>query len=839
MRHSHKYSLLSTVACLQLVCTEVSVAQTAPAPSVAEKPKGLEEIVVTATRRETFLSKTPISISAFGQKKLDQQGIKSFADVARFTPGVVFAEDSSNNIAIRGISSNAGASTTGIYIDDTPISIRALGLNSNNTLPVVFDLDRVEVLRGPQGTLFGAGSEGGTVRYITPQPGLNKYTAYGRAEIATTRGGAPTYELGGAVGGPIVENKLGFRVSAWGRRDGGYVDRVDAYDGSVTKNANFVNSFTLRGALTWKPTDSVKITPVLQYQNRNPGDTSTYYTALGNPAAGKFVNGAPDRTRDKDHFILGSLKVEYENDNIKLISNTAYFKRNEKFQNAYEGTIYNLSYFQHSLDPTNAAFGFDPTFSAVSPECTTCKANSTNGVFPLLTATGINPVFAQAYKAFSGLDYRSPVNITNKQQNFTQEFRIQSNSHGKLDWTAGLFFVKNKQQSIESINDPQLNTISQFLFGAGLLDAWRQDITDSNGTVIAVGPGVPLLPGNFSYINNGVGNELQAAAFGDATYAFNDKLKLNLGLRYSITHFDFINVTSGPESFKINPPAKSGHQDETPFTPKVSLSYQINPDYLIYSTISKGYRIGGANSPLLDQCALKPVSSLTYASDNTWSYEVGTKDKFANGRIRVAGSLYYIRWNNIQQSIYDGSCGQQFVANLGKLTSKGFDFQAEVQVAEGLSLDLTVGYTNARYIKDSTLTSPDGTQSVTATSKGDTVSGSPWTIAAGLQYSRKFGDYDSYIRLDNEYGSRNKAPITTTSPKDASYDPQLVSDPSTNYMSLRAGVKIAKVDVSVFADNLLDAHPQLNLAHSDSTTALFTAETIRPRTIGLTAVFRY
>ncbi len=814
MRQFPRIILLSSVTLLPLFCSPTGFAQTTPAAT--EKPKGLEEIVVTATRRETFLSKTPISISAFGQKKLDQQGIKSFADVARFTPGVVFAEDSSNNIAIRGISSNAGASTTGIYIDDTPIAIRALGLNSNNTLPVVFDLDRIEVLRGPQGTLFGAGSEGGTVRYITPQPGLDKFTAYGRGEVTTTRGGAPSYELGGAIGGPITADKLGFRVSAWGRRDGGYIDRVDPYDGSVTKNANHARTFTLRGALTWKPTESVKITPAIQYQDRGQSDTNTYYTALGNPAGGKFVNGAPDSTVDYDHFYLGSLKAEYENDNIKLISNTAFFKRRETV-NGYEGTVYNLSYFQHSLNPADPNYQIGPDGSVPCPACRI-------DLFPLLTTNGINQDFAQQYKAFSGLYYRSPVFITNTQKNFSQEFRVQSNSKGKLDWTAGLFFVKNKQQTIEDIHDPQLNSISQFLFGGDILTFWS----------------VPLLSNGYtSYRNDGIGNELQFAVYGDATYAFTEKLKLNLGLRYSLTHFDFINVTQGPEAFVNDPPANSGHQNETPFTPKVSVSYQINPDYLVYGTVAKGYRIGGANSPLLSFCPLKPVSSLTYNSDSTWSYEVGTKDKFADGRVRVAGSLYYIRWNNIQQQLYDPVCGQQFVANLGTTSSKGFDLQAEVQVVEGLSLDLSVGYTRLRYLKDSTLTSPDGTQSVTATSKDDTVAGSPWTVSAGLQYSHKFNSVDSYIRIDNEYGSRNKAPTIFTNLKDASSDKRLVSDPSTNFMSLRAGVKVVKFDVSIFADNLLDARPQLNFAHSDTTTELFTAETTRPRTIGVTAVFRY
>jgi len=127
------------------------------------------------------------------------------------------------------------------------VQVRNLGLNANNTLPAVFDLARVEVLRGPQGTLFGAGSEGGTVRYITNQPSLTHFSGFAHAELAFTQDGAPSYELGIAEGGPLIPDKLGFRISAWGRRDGGWIDRVDYQTLAVTDaNANRVDTYALR-----------------------------------------------------------------------------------------------------------------------------------------------------------------------------------------------------------------------------------------------------------------------------------------------------------------------------------------------------------------------------------------------------------------------------------------------------------------------------------------------------------------------------------------------------------------------------------------------------------------
>ena len=180
----------------------------------------LEEIVVTATRREESISKVPISITAMTQDALDQKGIRDFTEMVRFTPGVSIDTSGTNAISIRGISSSGGAGTTGIYIDDTPIQMRALGFNPDDTLPKTFDLDRVEVLRGPQGTLFGAGSEGGTVRYIMTQPSVTADSTYARAEVSYTQFGEPSYEGGVAHGGPIIDGILGFRASAWYRYDG-------------------------------------------------------------------------------------------------------------------------------------------------------------------------------------------------------------------------------------------------------------------------------------------------------------------------------------------------------------------------------------------------------------------------------------------------------------------------------------------------------------------------------------------------------------------------------------------------------------------------------------------
>ena len=795
--------LASTALVAPLACAAAAFAADAPAqPKTSVNSSS--EIVVTATRQSQSLSKVPISVSAFSAAKMDIQGVKSFADLAKFTPGVTFDPDR-HDVSIRGIDSKAGSGTTGIYIDDTPIQIRALGLNANNTLPEVFDLQRVEVLRGPQGTLFGAGSEGGTVRYITTQPSLSTYTGTLHAEASNTENGAPSYEFGGAFGGPIIPDKLGFRVSAWGQHEGGYVDRVDDQNtGRLEKNANRTDTYVIRGALTWAVTPNLSVTPAINYEKRDEHNHDEYWVSTSNPGSGHYVSGTPDRMADPDRFYLPSLKVDWDLGPVKLISDTSYYNRRERV-NGYSGTLYNLSYFQHytiaGTDPQGNTPAGCATAAAGSPGCITG---------PLLTATGLNlPGFGP---------YVSRNWITNTQENFTQELRIQSNNPGaRLTWTAGLFYSHNSQRSTEEIRDQQLPALTQYLWGEDLLTAWNEN----------------LLPNGDDYINDTKGHDRQVALFADGTFKITDDLKLTAGLRYAWTHFDFHNVTDGAQEGLGGPITPSGKKDETPFTPKVGLSYQINSDDMLYATVSKGYRIGGATPPLPPFC--NGNFPTQYNSDSVLSYELGTKDKFLDRKLYVSGSVFYIEWSNIQQAIYVPACGVQYTTNAGSAISQGFDLQGQWQVTDAFDLELTVGYTDAHY----TGTVIDKTSGAELANKGDVLNVVPWTATLAAQYNFTINDHEGYVRADYEYNSRRNKPVPAEDPATSYYDSGLMPDPATNLVSARAGLNLKKWDLAFYVNNVFNAHPQLNLQHQDSGTALYEATTFRPRTIGIELNYKF
>jgi outer membrane receptor protein involved in Fe transport len=835
-----------------------------PAAPATEQATGTEpagkiqEIVVTATRHEEVLSKVPVSVSAFTQESMDEKGIKDFADVARFTPGVTIdaTGTGTNSISIRGISSSGGSGTTGIYIDDTPIQIHSLGFNGDDTLPKTFDLERVEVLRGPQGTLFGAGSEGGTVRYILTQPSLSKSSVYARSEVAFTQSGDPSYEAGVAAGMPVIDGKLGVRASIWYRRDGGWIDRIDPFTlATVDPKSNWDATYVARLAAKWAVTDNVTISPSLLYQHRNRNDISVFWqqdrgangqTVTSDPSSHRFLNADPSARPEPDHYFLPVLKAEADLGSMSLISNTSYYTRDDL--SGYEGTLYNLGYYQTLATRTgpNGTFTganqFDPNLQFINPNA-----------YPLIDQYGLHlPPGIQ--------NYRSPATVVNEQRTFTEELRLQSNdANARLTWTTGVFYQFTRQVSLEEIFDPMVDTLFGNLFVECPPPGAPCDPATGTPATATGSFGAPLAQGGYSYYNYNTGHDRQAALFGELSYEVIDRVKLTAGARIAKTAFDFTHFATGTQNGTTT--LNSGNKEETPFTPKLGVSFQADPNDLYYFTYAKGFRTGGDNAPIAQTLCpstfqtlglTSPTSPATYNSDTVKSFEIGAKNKLF-GSLRLASSAYYIKWSDIQQNVYLPGCGFQFTTNVGTAAAKGFDVQADWNATDSLSFESAIGYTNARYLRDASLV-PGGAPIAKA---GDAVVGDsgvatpPWTVTIGALYEFTAFDLQSYFRLDYQYESKSHF-LTAAEDQGVSptvFDRFAYTPPATTFVTMRAGTKIRGWNVSAFVDNVFDTHPLLPPggpnSHSDadptapsSQGVLVRNYTFRPRTIGLTAIFR-
>jgi iron complex outermembrane receptor protein len=742
----------------------------------------IQEIVVTATKTAQKVSKVPISISAYSRTQMDTLGVKSVDDIVRLTPGLTLTQrnPSTTIISIRGIESPVGAGTTGIYIDDTPIQVRNIGYFPNNTYPEIFDLDRVEVLRGPQGTLFGSSSEGGAVRFITPSPSLNKYSVYARAEASGTQDGSPSYETGVAVGGPIVQDVLGFRVSAWARHDGGWIDRVNDLSGALVQpDANYQDAYVLRGAVTWAPTPRLRITPAIYYQAVSRNDTDLNWSTLSNPSDGRFESGAPLHQPSSDRFVLPTLKLEYDFGGVLFTSNTSYFERESRVK----------------LD-----------YSTVVPSI---LSGNTAIIVP---------------------GYTSLTNEIDKQQNWSEEARLQSSDpNARLNWVAGVYLARQRQSAFEGIGGQDTNFLSETLFGVPTLAAFG-----SNNV------------GIYSFIGTNSAVDTEVAGFGEVNYALTPQLKLTAGVRVSREEFKFANYQTGP--FNTGTTQAQNAKSDTPVTPKVSLTYQVTHDTLVYATAAEGYREGGGNAQLpvsLCAAALSAIGSSgapeTYNSDSLWSYEGGAKGKLFDGRLQYEASGFYIDWKNIQQQVQLTRCGFEYVANLGGATSAGFDLQAQLRATDDLTLGLAVGYDDAHYT--STIypgaVHSTGPNSVLVSS-GDTLGNAPWTVTVTGEYDFDlFGAHGGYLNGTYLYTSHNNGRSAYLNPESVSYDPGLPNLPAASLVNLRLGDRFNNWDMSVFANNVLGA--STIVARYDETVGnpIVRYATERPRVVGVTASYRY
>jgi iron complex outermembrane receptor protein len=563
-----KLSAIRSARAALLVSTALGAAGVAQAAYAQAAPNAnaLEEVVVTATRQTSTVNKVALSVSAVTQKSLDQQGIRSVQDLSSQVPGFSFRTTGTDNnpqLTIRGIGGNAiggtsgSAPTTGVYIDDVALQKR----NTNGTqtgsgtpTPILYDLDRIEVLRGPQGTLYGGSSEGGTLRFITPTPSLTTYSGQLRLGASTVLGGGIGNEEGFALGGPIVQDKLGFRVSAFRQDKPGWINAYSEYDGhQFGSQVNKGNDYALHASLLWQVTPDFKANLTIHNQMNYDQDGPSVRTS--SPA----IN-VPRRTFVNTGTVNG-VRFSFPATTFGgyTIPAQTWFSNNNGTPSGLYLTATDVSYIPSprrtifttpslTLDynwgdkldfKSITAYTSDRTsgwtFGGGGSERTSVFPNSTNQpcpsgpglVTPILTASNACITSAQ-YLQMDGT--KGPANvfgyflIDNRRGQITQEFRVSTlDPSWKLQFVAGAFIEhENNHVNVgsnwtENYWATQLRGVTEAYFAGG---AYPAPLLQRPGAIE-----VDVSTRNIDILED------ELSGFGEVNYSITDKLKFTAGVR--------------------------------------------------------------------------------------------------------------------------------------------------------------------------------------------------------------------------------------------------------------------------------------------------------------------
>jgi outer membrane receptor protein involved in Fe transport len=665
-----------------------------PAPGPGSS--GPEQIVVSASKRLTKLQKTPISITAITGAELQKRGIASVTALARDVPGVAIKTSGpgQTEFEIRGLSSAGGSSpTVGFYLDDTPLTAPAAAQNGKVVIdPNLYDLSRIEVLRGPQGTLYGSGSEGGTIRVLTNQPNLAGYQASAQTTLSGTDGGGFNHGENIMVNLPLIPDVLSLRIVGSEAYTSGWIDRIVAGNFPVATDDGLVRGNVLaspvladhhdvndeeqqgfRAALLYKPNDQLTITPFIFFQQIHANGLSDF-----DSHPGTFAHYEPFDIAEPfaDRFFIAGITANYKFDAFDVTSSTSHWNRG-------------ASITEDESEQLQYAFGLPSAYVAQG---------------------GVGPA------AITENDYT---------RQWSEEIRVTSSSDSAFQWLVGGFY---------SNFDSDYDLVS-IVPGAVPLFGTSDLIEQTQPTHITQYAGF----GDLSYQ---ITPQLKADV-GLRYYAYTTTVNTAISGIVSSTGSAAVANTVGSES-------------NAGVNPKFNLSYQATNDIMVYGTAAKGFRPGGANQPVpVDtsnavgaEClaALEALGKTTapaqYGPDSVWSYEVGEKATLFD-RLTVNGAIYYEDWHGVQQVI-PLSCGFPYTDNAGNAAVYGGELEVRAKLAQGLVLSGTAARTDA-YLTENVRE--------TGAHKGDPLQDiAPWTASAALSYNFPVTDsLDMTLRGNYEF----------------------------------------------------------------------------------------
>ncbi len=770
-------------AAIMAAVTQVHAADTSNAAATG----GLQEIVVTAEKRTENLQDVPISITALGTQKLQDLGVQNFDDYVKYLPSIAYqtAGPGFAKIYMRGVASGDNANhsgplpSVGVYLDEQPVTTIQGPLDIH-----IYDIERVEALAGPQGTLYGASSEAGTVRIITNKPDPSGFKAGYDLEGNTVRG-QTGYVAEGFANIPL-SSTAAVRLVGWAEHDGGYIDNRPATiaypsDGCLSNFSppaagceqspvlaksrfNPTDTYGGRAALRVNLGDSWTVTPTFMGQSTRMDGTAFVDPSIpGDLTAERFY---PDSISDQ--WWQAALTVEGHFSNFDVTYAGGYLRRNDHTLSDY--TDYSLLYDKQ----------------------TTYIAYFESNVAPVAGHT-INP--------------SQWINGRDQYRKMSHELRIATSQNDPLRFIGGLFYERQEHYILQDYIISELPTFQS-------VTGWPQTF----------------------WLTDQVRVDRDYAVFGELSYDLTPKLTGTVGYRF----FRYDNSLDGFFGFGANNPYNSStgerattfQPDGTPnavgsgcvppgilggpcvdlsrevekdgSTPKFNLTYKFDKDHLIYATFSKGFRPGGVNR----RTQAPPLPPLaTYEPDYLTNYEVGWKTSFLDNHLRFNGALFWEDWRNFQFGFL-GQNSFTIVRNAGAARIKGAEEQLEWTPVQGLDITLGATELDAKLTQDFCLdvdasgqplplalcpasdAAPAGTSlPIVPSFKGNVTARYTWSLA---------NDISAHVQGDLAYQSATRAELVP-------FDNSLVGDQSAyGVLDLLAGIAKGNFTLEIFANNALD-----------------------------------
>lgn len=648
------------LAPLMLAGAPAALAQQAPS-------QGLEEVIVTAQKREESLQNVPLSIQAIASERIEELQISGFADYVKFLPSVSFTTlgPGFGLAYFRGVASgennnHSGPSpSVGMYLDEQPITTIQGALDVH-----LYDVARVEALAGPQGTLYGASSQAGTIRIITNKPDPSGFDASYGLELNTIARGDQGYVAEGFVNVPLSA-RAAIRLVGWARHDAGYIDNVPATrvfptsGGCIAntsppppgcmvspvraeENYNDVDTYGARAALRVDLDDSWTITPSVMAQRQKTNGSFGYDPAVGDLAIARFY---PERSEDE--WVQAALTVQGKIGNFDVVYAGAYLKRDDVLEQDYA----DYTFFYDQCCGYAAYWGDDTGTPLADP--------------------------SQFINGSDGYERQS------------HEIRLTSPATNRFRVVAGVFF---QDQDHEIFQRYMIRNLGGFLDGTDYIPI---EVTGWPDTI---------------WLTNQLRQDREQAVFGELSFDITEKLTATAGIRWFKTEnslkgfFGFNDNYSGnygealcfsSERYNGSPCTNlDAEVDENGTVPKLNLTYRFEPGRLVYVTYSEGFRPGGIN---------RNGTVPPYESDYLKNYELGWKTMWAGNRLRLNGAVFREEWDDIQYSFLPPSgAGLTVIRNAGSARIDGIELDLtwaatdDLLISGGLSLldtQLTSDYT--------------------------------------------------------------------------------------------------------------------------------------------------